>query len=100
MRIGSIILITLFTLALLLGMVTCSNNYDKGNILKWHRERGQDVSNVERRLFFDGPYLISKNRRIYKVTTIKNEIFWWRCGNILSNDVIEELPNGEYKTWQ
>lgn len=72
---------------------------DTRYIHRWVSNRSDNVTHMERRLFEIGPYWVSKHRRIYCVLTQNHHEYWFRMGNIFTDDV-EEKVSGSYNILQ
>lgn len=66
----------------------CTRDMDVKDIKAWHTERGDPAKSIEYCAFARGPYWIKEDHhRIYQVFTVNGHEYWWRCGNLLSDDV-------------
>lgn len=52
---------------------------DSSDITEWVKDRGETVHNIEQRNFSTGPFILTKNYRIYYVKT-SEETYWFRFG--------------------
>ncbi len=83
--------VTIFVvpIVIILLLASCIFSSDKRDIKSWAAKNKVEVVEIDQRLFSRGPYYVTKDRRIYKVTT-SDGIYWFRYGNLFGNDIEKE----------
>ncbi len=93
-------MVIIFLVLISIGVVALIDKADDADIRRWVAKRGEQVIEIDARLIWTGPFhLNGRHQRIYRVKTVNN-IYWFRTGNFISDDIEQELPNGNYVTLQ
>lgn len=76
---GSTIILAFVVLVLVL-IMSGLDSRDQSKIQEWAKDNGYTIINSERCYFESGPYWVTEDTRIYKVSLEKQKTHWFRFG--------------------
>ncbi len=95
---GYISVILVLVIIISFAFVRLDRGY-RNDIYAWSANHHEDVSEIDKRTFSNGPFWVTRHRYIYRVSTAQGHTYWFRFGGWGSTDIYEQI-DGRYKKLQ